>query len=71
MRLLKRAFLYSAFFSDKTVEVCSGLEVQNYCEASLNALFETGYDCLEQVRQDYMMPSGALREYLWSVYRKS
>ncbi len=49
---------------------CSGLDVQNYDDESLEALVGEEFELLESLPYMYTMPSGDLRPYVYTRFRK-
>jgi SAM-dependent methyltransferase len=50
---------------------CSGLDVKNYDDKSLEALLGDEFELLESLAYTYKQPSGGLRPFVYTRFRKS
>jgi ubiquinone/menaquinone biosynthesis C-methylase UbiE len=59
-----------AVFNTQTAKKCSGLVLKQYDKGLLCQFLGQGYELLEHFNYDYTMPSGDVREYIYTRFRK-
>lgn len=69
-KVKKGAYVILAVFSTQTAKKCSGLVLHQYNKDSLCEFLGEGYELLENFNYNYTMPSGDVREYIYTRFRK-
>ena len=64
-------YVIIAAFSVKGIKKCSGLNVKNYDQTSLAKFLGEGFELLEYFDYTYNTPSGELRPYIYTLFRKN
>lgn len=57
-------------FSESGPIKCSGLDITQYNEATLNAIFETNFDLIESFTEDHKTPFETVQNFLFCNFRK-
>lgn len=58
-------------FSTDGPQKCSGLEITQYDETSLEELFQAkGFECIENKREDHQTPFGTSQNFVFASFRK-
>jgi len=68
---LKRGkYVIIAAFNFDSVDKCSGLFVEKYDKEKLQVFLGQNYNLLDHFNYDYVMPSGAIRHYIYTLFQK-
>lgn len=68
--ILAEGHLLIATFSDAGPLKCSGLEIQQYSEEQLEAVFANGFDFIQSQRILHGTPSGGSQEFLFALLKR-
>ncbi|HWJ91522.1 MAG TPA: class I SAM-dependent methyltransferase [Flavisolibacter sp.] len=63
-------YLILGTFSDKGPKRCSGLEIQQYSEASMSAKFEMAFQRIKCLTEDHRTPFNYIQKFLFCSFRK-
>ncbi|HEX5169290.1 MAG TPA: class I SAM-dependent methyltransferase [Cyclobacteriaceae bacterium] len=63
-------FLTIGTFSTHGPKICSGLEVKQYSEATLQHQLEKGFNKIKCITEDHRTPLGALQNFLFCSFRR-
>src|SRR6266542_4001991 len=63
-------YLILGTFSENGPKKCSGLEIQQYSEASMSSRFEIAFDRIKCVTEDHTTPSNTIQNFLFCSFRK-
>ena len=63
-------YLILGTFSEKGPKKCSGLEIQQYSEASMSARFEIAFDRIKCKQEDHITPFNTIQNFLFCSFRK-
>lgn len=66
----KGGYLILGTFSDKGPKKCSGLEIQQYTEASMNARFEVAFNRIKCIRENHITPFNTTQNFLFCSFQK-
>ena len=66
----KYGYVILAEFSMSGAEKCSGLPVHRYNVASLQDKLGDGFNLITSFEHDYIMPSGDLRPYIYTLFQR-
>jgi hypothetical protein len=65
-----RNLVVGTFSTDGPLK-CSGLEITQYDETSLEELFQAkGFECIENKREDHQTPFGTSQNFVFASFRK-
>lgn len=67
----KNGILSIGTFSDNGPQKCSGIEVQQYSEDSLNNLLKHSFEKIECQYTDHQTPSGSIQNFIFCSFRKT
>ena len=63
-------FLVIGTFSENGPLKCSGLEISQYSEEKLAAIFKNNFDKIDSVVEDHQTPFGTTQNFLFCSFRK-
>jgi SAM-dependent methyltransferase len=66
----KNGYLILGTFSENGPTKCSGLEINQYSEASMSARFEIAFDRIKCVQEDHTTPFNTVQHFLFCSFRK-
>lgn len=66
----KNGYLILGTFSDEGPKKCSGLEIQQYTEASMSARFEVAFNRIKCIRENHITPFNATQNFLFCSFQK-
>jgi SAM-dependent methyltransferase len=66
----KNGYLILGTFSETGPKKCSGLEIQQYSEASMSARFEIAFDKVKCITEDHTTPFNTVQNFLFCGFRK-
>jgi len=64
------SYLIIATFSDAGPKKCSGLDIQQYNEETLDALFQKDFLKLNCIRQDHLTPFNTVQNFLYCAFKR-
>lgn len=64
------SFLIIGTFSDKGPVKCSGLEIKQYTEATLENQFQSGFEKLKCINEDHITPFETTQNFIFCVFKK-
>ena len=67
----KNGNLIIGTFSENGPKKCSGLDITQYNEATINAVFKSNFDLFESFQQDHKTPFETLQNFLFCNFRRS
>lgn len=70
-KLKNNGYAIFAEFSTDGALMCSGLPVKRYDQAMLQELLGSDYTLIDSFSYTYIMPSGAERPYIYSLYKRN
>ncbi|WP_430897804.1 MULTISPECIES: class I SAM-dependent methyltransferase [unclassified Paraflavitalea] len=65
-----KGYLVLGTFSENGPEKCSGLQVQQYNEASMSARFEIAFDRIKCITEDHTTPFNTVQNFLFCSFQK-
>ncbi|MFZ5977680.1 MULTISPECIES: class I SAM-dependent methyltransferase [Hydrotalea] len=65
-----KGYLVLGTFSETGPEKCSGLQVQQYNEASMSARFEIAFDRIKCITEDHTTPFNTVQNFLFCSFQK-
>ena len=68
--ITKDGYLILGTFSENGPTKCSGLEIQQYSEASMSARFEVAFDRIKCVQEDHVTPFNTRQNFLFCSFKK-
>lgn len=68
--LQPKGFLLLGTFSDQGPEKCSGLDVKQYSELSMNEIFNKSFNKESCLKVDHQTPSGSVQNFIFCVFRR-
>ncbi|NOY50584.1 MAG: class I SAM-dependent methyltransferase [Chlorobi bacterium] len=69
-KIRSKAYVILAEFDLNGAKLCSGLPVQGYSEEMLTEKLGTAFELIDSFDHTYIMPSGAERPYIYTLFRK-
>ncbi len=66
----KNGYLVLGTFSEQGPDKCSGLEVQQYSEASMSARFEASFEKIKCIEEDHTTPFHTTQHFLFCSFRR-
>lgn len=66
----KGGYLVLGTFSDDGPKKCSGLEIQQYNEASMSKRFEIAFDRIKCVTENHITPFNTIQHFLFCSFRR-
>ena len=66
----KNGYMILGTFSEKGPEKCSGLEIRQYSEASMNARFDVGFEKIRCIQEDHITPLNTIQNFLFCSFKK-
>jgi len=57
-------------FSENGPKKCSGLDITQYSEASMNAVFETHFELLDCITEDHTTPFDTIQNFIFCSFKK-
>ncbi len=66
----KKGYLILGTFSDEGPKKCSGLEIQQYTEASMSARFEVAFNRIKCIRENHITPFNTTQNFLFCSFQK-
>jgi 2-polyprenyl-3-methyl-5-hydroxy-6-metoxy-1,4-benzoquinol methylase len=66
----KNGNLVLGTFSENGPKKCSGLDIKQYNEASLNIVFNSNFDLIESITEDHITPFETVQNFLFCNFRK-
>jgi SAM-dependent methyltransferase len=57
-------------FSENVPKKCSGLDITQYNEATLNAVFKTNFDLIESFTEDHKTPFDTIQNFIFCSFKK-
>jgi len=66
----KDGYLILGTFSENGPTKCSGLEIQQYSEASMSARFEIAFERIKCVQEDHLTPFNTKQSFLFCSFQK-
>ncbi|MEO6669916.1 MAG: class I SAM-dependent methyltransferase [Ferruginibacter sp.] len=66
----KAGYLVLGTFSENGPKKCSGLEIQQYNEASMSKRFETAFDRIKCVSENHITPFNTIQHFLFCSFRR-
>jgi ubiquinone/menaquinone biosynthesis C-methylase UbiE len=63
-------YLILGTFSENGPKKCSGLDIQQYSEASMSSRFEIAFDRVKCVTEDHATPFNTIQNFLFCSFRK-
>lgn len=64
------SFLIIGTFSDKGPVKCSGLEIKQYTEATLENQFQSAFEKLKCINEDHITPFETTQNFIFCVFKK-
>lgn len=68
--LSPNGYLVLGTFSEKGPEKCSGLEIKQYSEASMSALFEKDFTRIKCIEENHSTPFNTLQNFVFCSFQK-
>ncbi len=68
--LTPNGYLVLGTFSEKGPEKCSGLEIKQYSEASMSALFEKDFTRIKCIEENHSTPFNTLQNFVFCSFQK-
>jgi ubiquinone/menaquinone biosynthesis C-methylase UbiE len=68
--LTPNGYLVLGTFSEKGPEKCSGLEIKQYSEASMSALFEKDFRRIKCIEENHSTPFNTLQNFVFCSFQK-
>lgn len=65
-----KGYLVLGTFSETGPEKCSGLQVQQYNEASMSTRFEIAFDRIKCISEDHITPFNTVQNFLFCSFQK-
>ncbi|KAF2518186.1 class I SAM-dependent methyltransferase [Flavobacterium salilacus subsp. salilacus] len=65
-----KGYMIIGTFSDKGPKKCSGLDITQYTEVSLETLFTDNFEKLSCLEQEHITPFGTTQNFLFCSFRK-
>ncbi|MCA6439263.1 MAG: class I SAM-dependent methyltransferase [Chitinophagaceae bacterium] len=65
-----KGYLVLGAFSENGPEKCSGLQIQQYNEASMSARFEIAFDRIKCITEDHTTPFNTVQNFLFCSFQK-
>jgi SAM-dependent methyltransferase len=65
-----KGYLVLGTFSENGPEKCSGLQIQQYNEASMSARFEIAFDRIKCIIEDHTTPFNTVQNFLFCSFQK-
>ena len=65
-----KGYLVLGTFSENGPEKCSGLQIQQYNEASMSARFEIAFDRIKCITEDHITPFNTVQNFLFCSFQK-
>jgi SAM-dependent methyltransferase len=65
-----KGFLVLGTFSENGPEKCSGLQIQQYNEASMSARFELAFDRIKCITENHTTPFNTIQNFLFCSFKK-
>lgn len=69
-KLVSGGYFILGTFSDNGPNICSGLNVRQYSEVEIAAIFRDGFEKIKCFTEDHQTPSGASQNFLYSIFKK-
>jgi SAM-dependent methyltransferase len=70
--LVTGGFAIMGTFSKEGPTQCSGLDIQQYDERSLQQLFESsGFESLDYIKEDHVTPRGKVQHFIYGVFKRT
>lgn len=66
----KDGYLILGTFSENGPTKCSGLDIQQYSEASMSVRFEVSFDRIKCVKEDHITPFNTVQNFLFCSFKK-
>ncbi len=66
----KSGYLILGTFSDEGPKKCSGLEIQQYTEASMSVRFEVAFNRIKCIRENHITPFHTTQNFLFCSFQK-
>jgi SAM-dependent methyltransferase len=66
----KDGYLILGTFSGNGPTKCSGLDIQQYSEASMSVRFEVSFDRIKCVKEDHITPFNTVQNFLFCSFKK-
>lgn len=66
----KNGYLVLGTFSENGPKKCSGLDIQQYSEASMSARFEVSFERIKCVSEDHETPFHTMQNFLFCSFRR-
>lgn len=66
----KDGYLILGTFSENGPTKCSGLDIQQYSEASMSVRFEVSFDRIKCVKEDHITPFKTVQNFLFCSFKK-
>ena len=66
----KNGYLILGTFSDEGPKECSGLEIQQYTEASMSTRFEVAFNRIKCIRENHVTPFNTTQNFLFCSFQK-
>ncbi|MGK7392259.1 MAG: class I SAM-dependent methyltransferase [Candidatus Cyclobacteriaceae bacterium M2_1C_046] len=63
-------YLILGTFSEQGPEKCSGLNIKQYSEGSMNSRFDEAFEKLKCKKSDHKTPSGSIQNFIFCSFRK-
>ncbi|MBK8601372.1 MAG: class I SAM-dependent methyltransferase [Flavobacterium sp.] len=57
-------------FSENGPKKCSGLDITQYSEASMDAVFETNFELLNSITEDHTTPFNTIQNFIFCSFKK-
>lgn len=57
-------------FSENGPKKCSGLDITQYSEASMDAVFETNFEFLNSITEDHTTPFNTIQNFIFCSFKK-
>jgi 2-polyprenyl-3-methyl-5-hydroxy-6-metoxy-1,4-benzoquinol methylase len=66
----ENGYLVLGTFSENGPEKCSGLDIQQYNEASMSARFEVGFERIKCITENHTTPFNTVQNFLFCSFKK-
>ena len=66
----KDGYLVLGTFSENGPKKCSGLEIQQYSEASMSVRFEVAFDRIKCITEDHTTPFNTIQNFLFCSFKR-
>ncbi len=65
-----KGYLVLGTFSENGPDKCSGLQIQQYNEASMSARFEIAFNCIKCITENHVTPFNTVQNFLFCSFQK-